>query len=41
VYYRAGQRRARAETDGDFCFTQSEVGFVSDTTGNQVGTPTP
>jgi hypothetical protein len=40
VYYRQGQRRARAETDGDFCFTRDEVGFVSDTTGNQVGTPT-
>jgi hypothetical protein len=40
VYYRAGQRRARAETDGDFCFTRDEVGFVSDTTGNQVGTRT-
>ena len=28
VYYRQGQRRARAETDGDFCFTRDEAGFV-------------
>jgi hypothetical protein len=41
VYYRAGQRRTRAETDGDFCFTREEVGFVVDSTGNQQGTPTP
>lgn len=39
VYYRFGQRRTRAETDGDFCFTESEAGFVQDTTGRVVGTP--
>ncbi len=39
VYYRAGQRRRRAETDGDFCLTLAEAGFVNDTTGRQVGTP--
>ena len=39
VYYRFGQRRRRAETDGDFCLTLAEAGFVSDTTGRQVGTP--
>ncbi len=39
VYYRFNQRRRRAETDGDFCFTRDEVGFVSNTNGGQVGTP--
>ncbi|MGZ3453364.1 MAG: DUF1585 domain-containing protein [Polyangiales bacterium] len=27
VYFRAGQRRAREETDGDFCLTQAETGL--------------
>src|SRR5579859_3042732 len=27
VYYRQGQRRARAETDGTFCMTQDETGL--------------
>ena len=39
VYYRSGQRRTRAETDGDFCLTLAETGVVSDTTGRLVGTP--
>lgn len=27
VFYRLGQRRARPETDGDFCMTPSETGY--------------
>ncbi len=27
IYYRKGQRRARIETDGDFCMTQDETGL--------------
>lgn len=27
VYFRKGQRRMRAETDGEFCFTQAETGL--------------
>jgi Protein of unknown function (DUF1585) len=28
VYYRQNQRRARPETDGEFCFTKAETGLV-------------
>ncbi len=39
VYYRFNQRRARAETDGDFCLSPAEVGFAVDQSGNPRGTP--
>ena len=42
VYFRVGQRRARKETDGDFCLTKAETG-VEVTPNNQplVGTAKP
>ncbi len=40
VYYRFNQRRRRAETDGDFCFTNAESGITIDASGNARGTPT-
>lgn len=36
VYYRNGQRRQRAETDGDFCLSPAETGFAVNRTGQQV-----
>jgi hypothetical protein len=37
VFYRRGQRRTRMETDGDFCMTPIETGYVFQKTGD----PTP
>jgi len=39
VFYRAGQRRTRAETDGTFCLSPEESGFVVRPNGAPVGTP--
>jgi Protein of unknown function (DUF1585)/Protein of unknown function (DUF1549)/Protein of unknown function (DUF1592) len=41
VYYRATQRRTRAETDGDFCLTNAESGVTIDGSGGQRGTLRP
>ncbi|HEY2509266.1 MAG TPA: DUF1585 domain-containing protein [Polyangiaceae bacterium] len=39
VFYRAGQRRAREATDGDFCLSPDETGLVVRPNGTAVGTP--
>ncbi len=39
VYYRTGQRRTRAETDGVFCLTQAESGLVVPPSQTETGTP--
>lgn len=41
VYFRDGQRRARPETDGDFCLTQAETGLQFPHIQPPLGTPTP
>jgi hypothetical protein len=41
VYYRNNQRRARADTDGEFCLTQEETGLLFPTNQAPRGTATP
>ena len=41
VYFRAGQRRPRAETDGAFCLTEAETGLRFPSNQAQVGTAKP
>jgi len=41
VYYRQGQRRMRDATDGEFCLSESEVGFQIVQNGQLKGTPKP
>jgi hypothetical protein len=41
VYFRSGQRRSRAETDGQICFTQDESGVRVQPNGASSGTPKP
>ncbi|CAN5164462.1 hypothetical protein BH09MYX1_BH09MYX1_09740 [soil metagenome] len=41
VYYRAGQRRTRAETDGIFCLTQAESGLQVPAAQTEIGTAIP
>lgn len=39
VYFRAGQRRTRPETDGAFCLTQAETGLQFPNNAAPTGTP--
>src|SRR3954470_16005008 len=41
VYYRQGQRRPRALTDGEFCLSQEETGLAFPNANVAVGTPRP
>jgi hypothetical protein len=41
VYYRQGQRRRRALTDGELCFSEAESGLAFPTAGTPVGTAKP
>ena len=41
VYFRKGQRRARIETDGEFCMTQDETGLQFPPNTAPTGTPKP
>lgn len=41
VYYRQGQRRKRAVTDGEFCLSEAESGLAFPTAGTAVGTAKP
>jgi hypothetical protein len=41
VYFRYGQRRANADLDGQFCFTEDESGVKVPVAGSQLGVPRP
>jgi hypothetical protein len=41
VYYRQGQRRRRAATDGEICLSEDDSGLAFPSAGTAVGTPKP